>query len=585
MISEAISIDLKNWMIVRDINCFRTRGFRFPTSNYSFPYSVHKKRGRDEKRFFNRTRLEEFHWLVLSNKMRGLFCKYCVLFNVRGVGGSNQLQKLVKKPLVTFAKLTGKDGDLVSHENNQYHRDSVDAGKHFLLKYDNPETNILSLVNEQRSQQVQENRARLKPIVESIVFLGRQNIALRGHRDDGELLAEKDPLTNEGNFRELLRYRVNSGDITLKQHLESSGANATYISKTTQNELIECCAKEILKEILARVHSAKFYSVVVDETTDVSHKSQLSIALCYNYNCTRREDFVGFLDLHETCYSDSIGNFEPTIKGETLGNVVLDFLRSLGLDLENCVGIGTDGCAMMVSEHCGAVKEVQKVAKNALRCPCFNHALNLSMSKTSSIQSVRNSIGVIKEIVAFFGASAKRNYVLTRVMKAQLTGMCETRWIERHDSLMQFVVELPKIVEALEIISGWAECTTGAKAKSLLTAVTSSDLIVTIYSLSNISGLILPLSRLFQKKSLDLASAASHVKDLLTQLQVKRRESESEFKNTFDEVTKVATELGLEITVPRIAKKQTNRINVPFSSHEKYYYYYLFKTCLITKRK
>jgi len=97
--------------------------------------------------------------------------------------------------------------------------------------------------------------------------------------------------------------------------------------------------------------------------------------------------------------------------------------------------------------------------------------------------------------VFFGGASEKRNYVLIRGIKAQLSCMCETCWIERHDSLMQIMVELPKIVEALEFISGWDECTTAAKAKSLLTAVTSSDLIVTTYTLSKISGLLLPLSR------------------------------------------------------------------------------------------
>lgn len=43
----------------------------------------------------------------------------------------------------------------------------------------------MNQVNNQRLQQIEENRARLKPIIESIIFLGRQNIALRGHRDDG----------------------------------------------------------------------------------------------------------------------------------------------------------------------------------------------------------------------------------------------------------------------------------------------------------------------------------------------------------------------------------------------------------------
>ena len=41
-------------------------------------------------------------------------------------------------------------------------------------------------------KKVAENRKRLKPIIETIIFLGRQNILLRGHRDDGPLLDAPD---------------------------------------------------------------------------------------------------------------------------------------------------------------------------------------------------------------------------------------------------------------------------------------------------------------------------------------------------------------------------------------------------------
>ena len=52
-------------------------------------------------------------------------------------------------------------------------------------------------------KQVTENRERLKPILESIIFLGRQNIPLRGHRDDDSLNLDNMPLSNEENFQEL----------------------------------------------------------------------------------------------------------------------------------------------------------------------------------------------------------------------------------------------------------------------------------------------------------------------------------------------------------------------------------------------
>jgi hypothetical protein len=43
------------------------------------------------------------------------------------------------------------------------------------------------------------------------MMCGKQDLALRGHRDSGQLVVEKSERTNEaskGNFRELLRYRV-----------------------------------------------------------------------------------------------------------------------------------------------------------------------------------------------------------------------------------------------------------------------------------------------------------------------------------------------------------------------------------------
>jgi len=72
-----------------------------------------------------------------------------------------------------------------------------------------------------------------------LIFLGRQNIALRGHRNDGSVNDLSDnPLENEGNFREFLKFKILSGDIALENHLKNAEATATYISKTTQNTLI-----------------------------------------------------------------------------------------------------------------------------------------------------------------------------------------------------------------------------------------------------------------------------------------------------------------------------------------------------------
>ena len=119
--------------------------------------------------------------------------------------------------------------------------------------------------------EISENRARLKPIIETIMFSGKQNLPLRGHRDDGNTIVENEALlAKEGNFRALLQYRIQSGDEALKQHLEKCNKNSTYISKTIQNQLIDIIGKLILKQIIEEVKQAQFYTILLDETSKLN---------------------------------------------------------------------------------------------------------------------------------------------------------------------------------------------------------------------------------------------------------------------------------------------------------------------------
>jgi len=112
-----------------------------------------------------------------------------------GRRNTEQLKNLVTQPLKNFAKLTGKDGYLDKHNNKNCIQFAIDFQKTYL----NPETVVVNILDSQRMKLIKENRERLKPIVETIIFLGRQNIAFRGHRDDGNLMTES--IVNERNFK------------------------------------------------------------------------------------------------------------------------------------------------------------------------------------------------------------------------------------------------------------------------------------------------------------------------------------------------------------------------------------------------
>ena len=97
--------------------------------------------------------------------------------------------------------------------------------------------------------QIQKNRKVLKSIMATVEVCGRQGIALRGHRDDGKHLDDGD--NNPGNFLVLLQFRCGAGDSVLAEHFNNCARNATYRSKTTQNEIIEVLGGMILETIIA----------------------------------------------------------------------------------------------------------------------------------------------------------------------------------------------------------------------------------------------------------------------------------------------------------------------------------------------
>jgi hypothetical protein len=208
------------------------------------------------------------------------------------------LGKLVTKPLCRYDRLTGPTGDFNVHLNTEYFKRAAVRCHEFVRNFEKG-TDIYKLINSQHRKTCEENRNRLKPIVETVIFCGQNNVALRGNDDSGELDLTK-PKAGEGNFRRLLRFRaIQSGDTNLEEHIRSSPRNGCYTSGDIQNQVLECVGAELRQTIVSRVKEAGFYVIMADETTDISAVEQLSLCLRY-YDCNKKticEDFVCFLDV------------------------------------------------------------------------------------------------------------------------------------------------------------------------------------------------------------------------------------------------------------------------------------------------
>ena len=172
-----------------------------PGEKYDFPTQVEYGKHRS----FQFSWLQEHNWLAYSPSLDGAFCKVCVLFGQVSSSDKNasKLIKLVKTPLTFWTTASSK---FKEHETkSQVHKTASLKANNFLQVMQNNAVSVGEQLNTALARLVDANRRILHSIVQTVLFCGRQNIPLRGHR-------ETNTTANPENFKALLNFRVESGD-------------------------------------------------------------------------------------------------------------------------------------------------------------------------------------------------------------------------------------------------------------------------------------------------------------------------------------------------------------------------------------
>lgn len=507
--------------------------------------------------------------MTFSPSKGGAFCKYCVLFSPDIVGGC-RLSQLVNEPFKKWHKAIQAFKD---HEQKTYHKKSVEIALSLRAIADNKKQSVDLMVQGGANKQRLENRRRILPIIETVIFCGKQGISLRGHRDSGPLdhnVEEQSAAPNEGNFRALLQLRIRAGDQNLKNHLENCGENASYISPNMQNEIISACNEYIRGIIVQRVNAAKCFSVLADETTDVSSVEQMSLCVRYLHQSSDgkvclREDFLQFIPVADT-------------RGKTLAHAITHNLSEYGLNLNYLRGQGYDGAASMSGHLNGVQSHIAEQFPLAPYVHCAAHSLNLAISSACTEQHVSNCMGTINSVYTFL-RTPKRQAALIKSIdekvpasgRHRLKQASPTRWIERHDSVLVFLELFPAIADTLEGIALWSDRNVASNSNQLLCAITQSTFVVTLFVIANVFSKSLPLSRFLQSEAIDLLGALEFARDTEDAFAVLREDAETAFHAIFKEASAVCQDMDIEIVIPRISQRQSHRVNVPVSSPEDYF--------------
>ena len=279
----------------------------------------------------------------------------------------------------------------------------------------------------QHNKQVSENRQILRRLIDSICFLAKQEIPLRGHNESADSM-------NKGNYIEILQYLRNF-DPLLNGHLASSSI-FQGTSATIQNDIIKAIYDVVIDVIKAEINSAEFVAIMLDETSDVMCKSQLSTVLRYVKEDAVFERFIGFTDVSRDKTANALFDH--------VQNIVKEFKINNKL-----IGQTYDGASVMSGHLNGLQTKVVEAYPLAMFTHCYAHVLNLVLQQSlMHITECKVFFQTLNGVAAFFPKSSKRTAALSEFCAKKMPSVAPTRWNftsrlsntvhEYRESLMQF---------------------------------------------------------------------------------------------------------------------------------------------------
>ncbi|ESR60241.1 hypothetical protein CICLE_v10017935mg, partial [Citrus x clementina] len=329
-----------------------------------------------------------------------------------------------------------------------------------MLKWSNlkdPSKHIDTRMNAQSSQQILENRPRLKTAIVATKWLAKQECAFRSHDESVNSL-------NCGNFIKLIKLLAIMNEEINKVVLENAPKNAQYIAPKIQKELLNIFANKVRHKIREEVE--RFFKIVNGDET----------------------------------------------KALTLKNEICNVLAQYNLLVENLKGQGYDGASNMVGEWNGLQSLFLNDCSYAYYVHCFVHRLQLVLVTISKgVHGIWLFFSKLSSIINFASASFKRYYELKSAREKEIIDLIaleeletgsganqvrtlqrarDTRWSSHFTSVSKFIEMFGVTLEVLgKMINDGSSRDMRGEAKGAYREMKSFEFVFILLLLNKVLGI------------------------------------------------------------------------------------------------
>lgn len=179
---------------------------------------------------------------------------------------------------------------------------------------------------------------------------------------------------------------------------------------------------------------------MVDETTDVSNKEQLTIVIRWiDEQFEASEEFLGMYYLQSTTAESIVAAIKYVLL-----RFQIPFMKMRG----QCY----DGCSTMAGARGGVAAKIQAIEPKAVFTHCYGHALNLAVGDTIKRTDImRDCLDTCYELVKLIKFSPKREAMLCLIKEEvesespSIRTFCSTRWTVRADAVTSILANYEEI--------------------------------------------------------------------------------------------------------------------------------------------
>ncbi|XP_076889284.1 uncharacterized protein LOC143540003 [Bidens hawaiensis] len=442
--------------------------------------------------------------LEYSVKADKVYCLHCYLFKESG-----QNDAFLSEGLRCWNRCREKFSNHVG-KINSFHNKARKKWKDLL----NQAQSIPVAIDKGTDLHKKQYRIRLHASARLTKALLNGSLAFRGHDESEEYLYR-------GNFIEFLKVFGELSEEIGKVILGNAPGNNQMTSPSIQKELCNCFAEEVLKRIFEELNDDVF-SILVDESRDISKKEQMAVVLRYVDKLGFvKERFIGLVHVMETT-------------ALSLKAAIDDLFARHNLSIGRVRGQGYDGASnMSVNVVSGSCKRI-----DLLR------------------ESQRESLGLNSEVET--GSGKNQELSLARAG--------DTRWSSHEKTILRLLTLYPCVIDVLEYIEKSGEFSNYQnESRGLQEFIKTFNFVFYLHLMKYILGVTNTLCQALQRKDQDMLNAVKLVK--LTDEGLKRYRLEG-FDSLLEDVTSFCEKYEIEVVDmeaeyvdPRFKRKKTGITN------------------------